>query len=225
MLLMAWYQYPQIYEGHRYNWAEMLKHKNEKTNNNADNPAAYADLARLAEVITRPENLDMTFGLDGSGAWEDNIPRTLQRLGYFYGGTFCDWNIKTALNELREYPYYPVVVSAYAFKTETRSEPVLPDQILGITINAPTGISYSSGHTFLVESAMIRERAIRFVYTGELSSKTETLVYVNYGWSGFSNGYYNAGVFNAAVGPVTRTTTGQTNNYQYEIDMVYGVRI
>lgn len=227
MLLMAWYQYPQVYNGHRYNWTEMLKHRNERTNQNKVNPAAYSDLALLSEIITRPENLDMKFALDGSGAWLYNVPRTLQRLGYFHGGTHGAWSISTVLNELKEYPYYPVLVSAYAYKTVTRSEVEDNQKILGINIHAPEGTKYTEGHTFMLESAMIRERKIRYVHPGVSgpNTKTETLVYVNYGWSGTDNGYYNAGVFDTVSGPVVRSQTGNAGYYQYNITMLYGVRI
>lgn len=220
MLLMAWYQYPQRYAGHRYDWTEMRKHCNTQTNGGRTNPAAYADLAKLGEIITRKENLDMSFSLSGSGAWLYNIPRTLKNLGYFHGGTHAEWNQNLVLNELREYPHYPVAVSAYAKSTTTSSGVTVPKYI-GIPVKAPEG--YSEGHSFLLESALLRERKIRYVYTGTMDVATQTLVYVNYGWSGSSNGYYNAGVFNTNAGPVTRS--GSSGYYQYWINMVYGVRI
>ncbi|WP_300897277.1 C10 family peptidase [uncultured Alistipes sp.] len=228
MLLMAWYQYPQVYNGHRFNWTEMLKHRNEKTNNDHMNPLAYSDLALLGEIITRPENLDMDFDLEGSGAWLYNVPRTLERLGYFHGGTHGEWSAKIALDELGEYPYYPVMVTGYAIKNTTRNEMSGSEKILGINIEAPQGVYYSKGHTFLVESAMIRERKIKYVHPNVTTSNTtrsETLVYVNYGWGDDSNGYYNAGVFNTVAGPVTRSQTGTDYNYQYNLTMLYGVRI
>lgn len=224
MLLMAWYQYPQVYNGYRYNWTEMLKHRNTATNGGQENDVAKVYLARLSEIITRKENLDMTFGPTSSGAWLYNIPRTLKNLGYFHGGTHAEWNLTIVLDELKNYPHYPVAVSAYAHSTDAAAGGAEPTP-LGIPMNAPTG--YTSGHSFLLECAMIRERKIKYlggVYYPGLKVKQETLVYVNYGWKGNSyNGYYNAGVFNADAGPVMRSES--PNYFQYWINMVYGVRI
>lgn len=219
MLLMAWYQYPQRYAGHLYDWTEMCKHRNTQTNGGRSNPAAYADLAKLGEIITRKENLDMSFSLSGSGAWLYNIPRTLKNLGYFHGGTHAEWNEALVLTELREYPHYPVAVSAYAKSTNTSSGVTVPKYI-GIPVKAPEG--YSEGHSFLLESALLRERKMRYV-SGATGVASQTLVYVNYGWSGSSNGYYNAGVFNTNAGPLTRS--GTSGYYRYWINMIYGVRI
>lgn len=219
MLLMAWHKYPNVYDGHSYNWNEMLKHRNTDINNGFNNPSAYSDLARLSEIITRKENLDMSFSLDGSGAWLKNIPRTLKRLGYYHGGTYADWNKEIVLNELKEYPHYPVAVSAYAktyqYKVVTR--------FLGIKVKTSTKTGYEEGHSFLLENAICRTRKKQHSQTGRIRTYTQTLVYVNYGWSGGSNGYYDAGVFDTSSGPVTRSE-GTSGYYQYNVKMVYGVR-
>ena len=221
MLLMAWHRHPEVYAGHEYDWDEMLLHRNTATNADNTNKNAYGDIARLSEIITRPENLDTDFGVEASSAYAYNIPRTLRRLGYSNGGTYATWDKDIVMNELR-YNGYPVVVSAYSFR-EIRTYWEFEWVFLGFRIVKKSYYYHSGGHAFLLENTMCRMRRQLGCNPGDLVLEAQILVYANFGWDGDSNGYYYAGMFDTPKGPVTRVE-GEKYNYQFNIEMLYGIR-
>lgn len=157
----------------------------------------------------------MSYGLSSSGAWEQNIPRTLKNFGYSNGGTFADYNKNTVLNELKS--GYALAISAYAIKTVTKKK------FLGITVKTTT--SYSEGHTWVLDRVMWRYRTKKTLNNGvitKIETESDYLVRCNYGWEGKDNGYYYADAFDTNSGPATRS--GTAGYYQYDIDIVYNIR-
>lgn len=222
--LLTIYNYPEKYNGYVFDWCEMEKHMQVHLGNpTVDYHPAHDMIGRLFEQISLPYNLDMQFGLSGSGAYLYNVPRTMTNLGFSNPGTYYGYydteEVKQALLD-----FYPVLVTGYAYAT-TRSGPSEQDEYLGICVDK-SSISYSSGHTWLVDQLIRMSRSVTITSAdGKTTEYTEEkeLIHCNFGWSGSSNGLYYSGAFDTRNGRVEPlNTTGTAGNYQYYMQTYYG---
>lgn len=215
-------KYPASYKGYSFDWKVMGKHMwTGGSSTPTSNPAAHGMIARLFQLISTPANLDMQWGAE-SGAYLVNIIHTLKDMGYVHPGIFKNYNTLEVENQLKS-GWSPVPVSAYA------KDQVTKVKILGITVK--TIHNYSEGHSFVVERMLVRERTKTQYTNGRpvASSKEEHyLVKVNWGWEGFHNGYFFNGAFDSNQAPIVNmtpsTTSGTSGNYQYNVQMVVGIK-
>lgn len=81
--IMFHYQKNCTYNGVKYDWNIMKT----VTNGGQDTTSAADMVAKLIFQLGRPQNLNMSYGVDESGANSDNVPRTFVNFGYSKGGT------------------------------------------------------------------------------------------------------------------------------------------
>lgn len=173
---MAYYRFPESYDGHTFHWQEMLGvylfngvlHGSEQ---------GQTDVAFLMKRLGDAGNLNMNYGVDASGANCYYIHQTLHNFGYDWGGTEESFNYEKMMNELDK--GHPVIMQGYD-KSDTGHAWVIDGYLNHFKVR-----TYQNGTTERVE-------------------KTE-LVHCNWGWNGNNNGYAIANVFdpyaNFAVPP------------------------
>ena len=229
--LMSVYRYPASYNGHTFNWSLM----NSLTDKYLPNPdlEAESQVARLMQQLGLSSNLDVDYGTNSSPAPSENIPRTLENFGYSNGGRFVDYSTTEVVNELSA-GYY-VLISGFSYRTTTKST------ILGIPVNDSYG--YSSGHQWLAHGLMKEKHTVDTyvcVDTNEfryVSTDVKNYWYIlcNMGWNGDDDGYYLSEVFDTNDGPEyewepgqfaanTKSTEGESHNYQFYQKAIIGIR-
>lgn len=222
--LLTIYDYPKEYNGYKFEWDEMEKQMQVYLGNPRESyPPAHEMIGRLFEQISLPCNLDMQFGLSGSGASLYQVPRTMANLGFSNPGTYKEYydteEVKQALLD-----FYPVLVTGYAYEI-TRSSESGQDRYLGISIDK-RNITYSGGHTWLVDQLVRMSRTVTVTSAdGKRTSfeQESELIHCNFGWNGASNGLYYSGAFDTSNGCVEPlSTNGTAGNYQYYMQSYYG---
>lgn len=207
--IMSYHRYPDFL------WDEIKK--------NPRDGYAKTVLPELFRELGMPYNLDMQYGLNGSGAPSKNVPRTLRRYGYQSNDLIpYDWaQIKSEISADR-----PVYIEAYSFLTERRKPKFL---FWGGGIER----TYDGGHAWVLDGLRVLGRKIQIVSriseaVIETLYETNDLVYCNLGWSGKSNGYYPSGIFDTNKGPemrsVSTSTYGQADRYVYNLNIITGIR-
>ena len=202
--LMAIYKYPSSYNGFNFNWTSMI----------AATPVAYEDtdpavemIAQLMSQLGKPQNLDMDYGTTSSGAYPQNIPRTLDNFGYSVGGSLVNYNTSQVSNELKL--GYPVLIGGHD--------------------------SAGDGHRWLGHGIMERKVDGTAYLDGSLepiatyTRVEETYILCNFGWGGYADGYYLSECFDTEEGPVYSFSANTTravddNNYSNTITVVKGIR-
>lgn len=209
--LLAFFQYPPSYNGYKFDWSEMSKHMARFEGYRY--APSYSQIARLFQLINLKHNLDMNYGVDGSGTQASNIVRTLSNLGFYNPGQYAEYDTDIALNELKT--GYPVVAAGYGKKKVER--------ILGIKVKT----TYSNGHVFLLDGVIERTRTVTYLRDFVIINTVEEkqyLVHCNMGWDGLSNGYFFSGIFNAENPQMPSDTRSSGYNFKYKQRMVYGIR-
>jgi hypothetical protein len=221
-LVMAFHKHSKKFNGHEFNWDVLTRHErthgvNGVVDRTYYNSAAAPGIALLMQQLGLSCNLNMSYGLDGSGADEANIPRTLRNYGYSNGGTHGNYNETTVLNELKA----GYIVVACGFASETKNK------FLGITLWK----THKDGHTWVLDRIMARNRTKTDYVDGRrksTSTETQYLLRCNWGWGGTDNGYFFSKGFNAdepaVVGPNGPTRSDSPMNFQYDLDAVTGIR-
>jgi hypothetical protein len=180
---------------------------------NAQNNAANLsktnrnDVADLISYIG--EKVGMDYGCSESGAGRDDAKNGLRALGFKTSGVEGFNTDKVISNLNLSKPVY----TAGNAKKETS----------GMWFWETT--SYKEGHAWVIDGYLVRKRTVKIYLTGNeepLSTGTDeqTLLHCNFGWGGGSNGYYFAGAFDTNAGPEVRVTSGQSGNFQYNIQMI-----
>ena len=178
--IMYYHAHDYTYNGTNYDWDVISGYI--KSNN-----YTYAGLdmaARLVADLGRTENLDMDYGVEASGAYSSNVPRTFANFGYSSSGT-----VSTTLG--------PNIVNGPVFICGSRlAASSDPSNTLGIY---SVGGSTYSGHAWIIDASMRQRRYIyTYLYNGILA-KTEyedrTLYHCNWGWGGSADGYFLGDVF------------------------------
>ena len=222
--LMSIYKYPTSYQQYWFNWDAMI------ANPLYVDPIGEHTVARLMYLLGTSDNLDVTYGVDDSGADFLNIPRTLENFGYTSGGTVAAYSTYSVKNEL--IAGYPVLINGFSFKTTT-----ITTELFGLITHI--NYSYSGGHAWLGHGLLVRSRPI-YHYCGEelLSTDYENEYFIrcNFGENDTGkDGYYQSGIFNYNFGwvyaddyhtrsHITQTTEGTLYNYQFKMRTVTGIR-
>lgn len=208
--IMSYHRYPQ------YNWDKILS--------DMFDPYSVDVLSTLHRDLGKPENLDMHYSLDNSGAYSANVPRTLRAYGY-QSSDLCDYNFATIKSEI--FAQRPVYIRANSFKHVTKTPRFL-------FWGGKTKVSYSGGHAWVLDGFKGLRRKISKIdrLTNEVvdvSYQTKELVHCNFGWNGSDNGYYLSKAFNKVNGPEMRSTEegetyGQKYNYQYNHQIIKDIK-
>lgn len=103
--IMAYYKWPQSYNGTSFNWEEM-------TSWNWDINGSY-DLPTLLFELGKPGNLNIKYGDDESSAYisRDAI-RTFQNFGYSVSGKFEKYNLSKLVDKI-QHEKKPVIMVGY----------------------------------------------------------------------------------------------------------------
>ena len=208
--LMAMHLHPSSYNEHTFNWLEIL---------NAT-PTGLDQTARLLQQLGLSQNLDVSYGLEASGAKPENIKRTLNNFGYACNG-LNNYDSTEIIRELTA--GYPCLVGGQSIRKKHK--------FLGITFST----TYHEGHRWLLHGLLTRKKLrTEYAFDGSvISSYYETnshYVLCNWGWgSSPRNGYYLSGVFDTNHKPdITRgeevETSGEEYNFQYQLSMIIGIR-
>ena len=198
------------YNGTYYDWDTIFYYKSVYNYNEE----ALDMAARLVADLGRPENLDMDYGVDASGAYSSNVARTVANFGYTHTGTL---STTSGFNT----SYGPIYVCGTALDTSN-----IPNY-------NPLGIysteSHYSSHAWIIDASLEQERAVyTYLYNGILA-KTEyeyrTLCHCNWGWGGLADGYYMGDLFqlNECVIPDT-TIYNSSFHFDRNIYYIHGIR-
>lgn len=213
-IIMAFHKYPYSNNGYFYNWDEMVKHM--PYGMNTINETAYIWIARLMQQLGLPENLNMKYGEEGSGAYTYDILRTLRNFGYSNEGTYGEYSQEKVMEELKA--GYAVIAGGYSTKI------IEKDKFLGIVISTKT--YYDGGHAWVIDGLLESKRSRTDYCDGQkVSSFVERryLVHCNWGWRGRDNGYYYNGVFNAK-NHVPLTREGTPLYFKFLMETITGIR-
>ena len=191
--LMATYRHPNIYDGVTFNWTEMRKEN--------PNYTGSVMIASLIYFLGLDDNLKVNYGVDGSSARPEKIPRTLRNFGYANGGTLIDYNSGIVIGELRN--GYPVLIGGY---------------------------SSEGGHRWLAHGLMeLHHRRKGYNASDEIVFNHTYLggyyLLFNWGFDGFHDGFYLSGVFDANIPPAYSTPTRSTQDLNFSSDMTAVVNI
>ena len=201
--LMSIYKQPSSYNGYSFDWEKM-------TLTSTPFEDAQKDIARLMQQLGLKKNLDMDYGYN-SGAYPENIPRTLKAFGYSSGGKLVNYNTDDIVKELKL--GYSVLVGGRSQKN-------------------------GNGHRWLVHGLLERKQ-VNELYTkeGVYAGKQTTIKYYplcNWGWEGRHDGYYLSNAFNGSPKFFDDGTQYSTANdpfvnyskpdYVSKINMVIGIR-
>lgn len=212
--IMYQHGYNYTYDGTAYDWdiIRNFRYRNDYTQESA------VMAAKLVADLGRPENLDMNYGVSGSGAYSINVPRTFCNFGYtsvdaiqFLG------NIGTSVRQRR-----PVYIEGFA--SQSANKYPASGSILGI---AATRTVYTDGHAWVIDTILEQKRNIyTYRYDGVLL-KTEyenrSFVHCNWGWWGDKDGYYFSNVFDTTKGPVLVHAAEYPYYYQYYLRMITNI--
>jgi len=95
-IFLSHFEYPSAYSGYSFNWTGMKQYPDAN-----DLSTTYQNqVARLMEILGRPENLDVNYGSTASSSNLNKVPRTLDNLGFTAPGTFCDYNLDFILYDI-----------------------------------------------------------------------------------------------------------------------------
>ena len=169
----------------------------------------YADIARLFRTIG--DGVHMDWGVKQSGAkTADAVTFLNNQLGIPYS-SLDDYNCNCVISSLAK--RHPALMSGFDTKIETKH---------GFWFITWTETSYAGGHTWVVDGYLEQQRTIAFIgYDGEVvrrSTQKQRFLHCNWGWNGWHNGYFVAGVFDSnhpAIGDGTLST--DPLNFRYNL--------
>ncbi len=170
-------------------------------------------IGELFKTLGMPSNLDMSYSLEGSGAYSSNVPRTFSNFGYTTG-SLQDYNYSAASLSIGR--GRPVYISGSAIETKKTS---------GWWIFTTTTTSYSEGHAWVIDGLRSVKRPRTVLLNGKVigqSTEYSDMVHCNFGWNGSSNGYYFSGVFDTNNTPVLKS--GTSGYYQYKLQIIPDIK-
>ena len=229
--IMAYWKYPVRFQGHSYNWNEIVKYSDsysEDANYNREKylPNAHwegnVDKMPMEDQISRlmydlVKNVGADVGCDGTSASTCTGAERLRDMGYNVedGCTYDSAKVRSSLDAGRI-----VLMSGKAIKEKHSA--------LGIR----TYNEYKKGHCWNVDGYLIQRRITTYQYNKLLRLQNydvyseRCFVHVNWGWGGYRNGYYANGVFNSNTYPdydsagnkgnKKVSVSGEQGNYQYK---------
>lgn len=175
-MIMAHHQWPNSMGGYSLNWSEI-----NKVQKGGEGFVTGDDhTARLLSILGRSEYLDMSYGVNESGANSRNVPRTLRKLGYT-----CSEVV-------------PFDVDAIVQHYESSNNPIYMRGNAGYDRDTK---EYYNGHAWMLDGVLV----IKYVYKRQPTAPEETAmgkyIYCNWGWKGDANGWYTYWEFLTTRGP------------------------
>jgi hypothetical protein len=230
--LMAYWEYPTVFHGVTMNWDTAIQYTGSQGNRDGAYKTWQGPMSSAPDSIKNAvadyiwyigEDVDMNWGVDGSGTQNSKAINFLQDLGY-------------SAPSRQNYSFTPVLNSL------NNERPVYTK---GNTDQDFFGLFASGvGHTWLIDGYLNQQQTVTVTYTWhpilniptpitrtrvlpEAFTTTETYNYSreffhnNFGWQGKDNGYYVPGIFDTSgegngseLPSDTRSTAG---NYQYNL--------
>lgn len=196
--VMSYHEKPSGYNGVTYNWAEMKK--------NPNSPAVAHLFRNIGDLVK------MDWGIDASGAKRKNIPECFEKMGYRKPGNpqaYSQWDVITSIKAK-----CPVIICGNSVKKS----------IIGIKY-------YKNGHVWVSDGYFQRERQVDVYRKGSDKvhhsyTEKENYLHLNWGWDGFSNGYYLAGIFNGGDGPsFPSSRAAGKGNFPYNVEIIPYINI
>lgn len=204
--IMYFWGHDYTYDGYYFDWDLMRQHISSK--NGEKCAQAYGMISNLFLKLGLPENLNMAYGVSGSYALNNNVPRTFRHFGFANGGCQVGYNISTILDVIQNRPVY---ICAYAAISENEDK---------------------EGHAWVLDKVWTKERTktTTWLPSGNSTSVVEYqyLVHCNFGYGGDYNGYYYSGDFDLANPVISDDTTNPATidiNYQYDQTMNVGISL
>lgn len=184
--LVSAFRYPLSYRGISLDWGLLTK-KTEALSFNE-----YQKYSMQASFLFRKigDRLGNSWGLaanGGTGAHTSDIPGVLRDMGYSHPSRLTSFNADGIISSIAQ--NCPVIVSGFQ-----------EEYITGWFIFSTT--RHRIGHAWISDGYLRQERTVKKVYrlTKEvLNTKIESrvLLHCNWGWGGYSDGYFIPGVFDA----------------------------
>lgn len=185
------------FNGHTYQWENFSTY-------GGSIPSAEADLGLLFWDLGLPANLNMKYGIDGSSAPNENVPRTFSAFGY-NSGTVQSYNASTVVFEIeRRRPVYLYGVNK-ADPTSAHAW-VVDGTEAWKTLQNHTLYYYNMFGEIIHEETEVRE--IKYPSYG---------FHQNWGWGGTGNNWLAAGYF-TVISVGTHYDFGKNNK------MITGIR-
>ncbi len=210
----------QIMSYHRwpaYNWDHIIAVSQQGYYALIDDPYCKEVLSLLHKDLGKPENLNISYSLGGSGALSENVPRTFRAYGY-QCGELEEYDFDKIKSEL--YAHRPVYTRGKAKKHTTYTPKFL-------FWGGELEITYSGGHAWVIDGVrQIKRKVTTFLGTTgrvvDVCYQQKELVHCNMGWAPTNNGYYISKAFNLNNPPEMRssvlrstTTEGEDANFQF----------
>lgn len=184
--IMAYWEYPTGYD-----WTAM---KASPYGFNVT-PAAQSDIASLMRDIG--DGVNMEYSWNGSGAYTEDVPDYLSSVGYSdYGEIFRITNATsgpysgTILSDLQI--DRPVIMSAGDTNSDARHAFVV-DGLQRLKINYIRTVTF-----YYLISIDPPLKGISYIEERPYSTQTDTY-HCNFGWDGYSDGWYDAGLIEVGV--------------------------
>jgi hypothetical protein len=154
-------------------------------------------------------NVKIKYGADASNAYTDDVPAALERMGY-NRPPIMDYKAEYVIASIMPPFRTPVYVSGYAKK-----------KYYAVDIFKWFPI-YDGGHAWVIDAFRVRTLYINL--NGLELCLPYCQVHCNLGWSGFNNGWYISGIFDASLsgGPVEidRSAGDKDMYFQYKLKII-----
>lgn len=208
----------QIMSYHRwpaYDWERIIR-----VSNNGEyftDPYFREVISLLHKDLGKPENLNITYSLKGSGALSENVPRTFRAYGY-------------QCAELEEYDFDKIKSELYAQRpvyTRGKSKKHTSYSPKFLFWGGDPEITYSGGHAWVIDGVRQIKRKVTTIHritkkVVDVAYEVKDLVHCNMGWNPSNNGYYMSKAFNLNKSPMMQSlvlrrtiTEGEDSNFQY----------
>ena len=151
-IVMSNYEWPKTIDGKNIGWHGMKKYT-------FDHDIDYV-FGKLGE----PKQLDMNYGVDGSGTYSAYIPRTFERMGYYRPDSLTDFSEKSICEWLKN----------------------KDSDVHGPVIVRGRNMSSNSGHAWVIDgycTNMVNKENLGVSYN-------TILFHCIWGWNGDNNGFF-----------------------------------
>lgn len=210
--IMYYYGKNVVYDGYSYNWS--ILHNVVDTLSCPNYLAAWTGVAKLIKTLGNAENLNATYGVNGTPSNDAYIPRTFENFGYTNGGTQTTYNFWGLSTEIVHNK--PAIVVGYRKQY----------------INSYAGGVVSQSDTLLIGHAWVVDQfvsALRHVTvynrnTWEVLYSADVeqhFLHCNWGWNGSYNGFFVSGEFDITSPLVfeTKSPLDTLNEYTYKYNL------
>lgn len=224
--LMAFWKYPTTLYNHSYNWTSINQYPTLNQMQNTAPVSVKAQVANLMDQLGR--RMDSDYSCETTGTKSNKAAEMLTAAGFSHGS-------------MQSYNYNTVVSSI------NNGQPVFGRgnsgqvKVLGIVVG------YTGGHAWIIDGYLTTET--KYNYIAERRSRTDGAIidrwtgsdisnshyhHVNWGWGGIRDGYYagyyfdanNFPDFNSNVPVYSKSldSDGESNNYQYNLEIIPFIR-